>query len=731
MLIFGWGNRATLVESGTFDCPVCKTKTNCRCLQHRRWMTFFFIPVIPISKSYETLVCEKCQTSIPIDAVHGEPASKVVPYRLSLAAMVALLGSAFALLAFCIYSVSIPLALVSVLLGHATLKEARRDYPRFDGRWQARTALALGYPALILSMMIGIYAVSQKTRPVGRDSSLVQSSMDEMEESLTTSFGLSESSNEAFKNAEYEIASKRDKPPGRGNSLEAIELANTFASRMKEVCDEAFTINRKPLLQLSDGEFLTYCQLQEDRCLFLVHVPSYRKFTKDAKKTLSELAWIVAQSTTAGKLRKPSKLAVALRGVLTYGDILVGESVPSTEDKLTGFSTAKKEDLFAFFEMTQPKPVTPAPIAPAVSTPAVSTPAPEAKSIELREPVKVARSPKPKEKSQPEEPKFSNQIPIELARTIENESWGTTSMAWSPDSKWLAVGKLDEKILLYDAANGKQVNALHPLKNFGEVTALAFGSDGNYLIAGGYQGQILHWKIGPEGRLSEEGKGFRFESQVERLIASPKYRFVMGYNSKGTIAWQPFDTNASQPRLLQEFNKEVLAVWLPSSGDQAKATDGERWITFSLRSAEVGDSEPLGLGRARYACFSASGNRLALAESNEVSLHDLASQSGPRKIQLPKRQRVHAVSFHPNENWIAVGTRGEVGVLDFDRGDWIAFVSTESIQYVAHIGFSPDGTNLAATSQSARDSIKIYRLGVAPEMPIQPDGKSSGVQNPD
>ncbi len=69
-----------------------------------------------------------------------------------------------------------------------------------------------------------------------------------------------------------------------------------------EVRDTAFTKGKKPLFQLSSGQFITYVELHDDRALFLVHVPEYRKFSDEAKKQLAELAWTVAQLSVSDAL---------------------------------------------------------------------------------------------------------------------------------------------------------------------------------------------------------------------------------------------------------------------------------------------------------------------------------------------------------------------------------------------------------------------------------------------
>lgn len=720
MFIFGWGNRPILVERRVFPCPVCKTTTDSIHLRHRRWITFFFVPVIPISSSYETVACQKCKSSFPIEAIRGETPSQPISTRVPLSATIAMLGSIFALLTFCIYSMSFGLALVSVILGHTALKEIKRDRPAYEGRRRAITALAIGYPAMLLALVVGFNAITQKRKSSDDLTRAIESGVEQEENFDTKEFGISDSLNEALKNAEYEIASKRDKPPGRGNNPEAIELANTFASRMKDVYEEAFTSNRKPLLQLSDGEFLTYCQLHEDRCLFLVHVPSYRNYNKVAKKTLAEFAWIVAQSTTAGKLKKKAKLGLALRGVLSYGAIMIGEVPSSTEDRLQSSIDGKKEDLVAFFESSNPSTIAQSASSkesdqnPFESMEPTEPLAPVEKpsDVPLRKEPEVSRPPKKKT----EEPEFVNQIGVQLTRTFSNESWGTTSLAFSPDGKWLALGKQDEKILLYNAQNGQQVDVIERLKDLGQVTALVFSHDSAFLIAGGYSGQLLVWKVASDGHLSEQRKGFRFESPVEHLGASPKFPFFMGSGRKGTIVWQPYDSTTSQPRILQEFSKETLAIWLPSTGDQARATDGKKLISFSLRDAVVSESRPVEFKSPRNACFSSSGKRLVLADSNTLSLSDLSLGNDDKKIELPKGQTVHALEFHPNERWIAVGMRGKVGIADFDKAQWIAFATSDSIQYMSNIRFSSDGRFLIAGAQTAQESTRIYQLGDNPQL---------------
>lgn len=779
MIIFGWGSRVSHVESGRFSCLFCKVETNFHHLRHRRWMTLFFIPIIPLSEAQDSITCQNCQANIPMASFRPEAAVGTSTSRLSLAAIFGMLLGLLSLLTSCVFFFSFPVAIIAVILGHFALRDIHKHRPNVDGKWQAITALACGYPALLFSTLIGAVFIYGAFNPRSKPSSAEVAGDVSQGPSVSNRGSISELAVEAFKNAEYEIASKRDKAAGRGNSPEAIELANLFASRMNEVSDEVFTSSKRPLLQLSDGEYLTYCQLDKDRCCFLVHVPSYRNFTSDAKKALAEIAWAVAQSTTAGKLQGDAKLAVGLRGVLTYGDIMLGVAPASPDDEIKAYRSGEKEDLYVFFdrknaaldktqivgnsfssgkdsassastaeraangdEMESKVGGKPAvseedPFAAVSSSPDGKIAADEMKAANepdnpsvpsldqssTDQPASPAqrnrdgKSPsageaiaKASKEAEKKKIDFENKITVELENIIANPSWGFTSIAYSPDGKWFAIGKMDEKLLLMDKSSSNVMMELEKLSELGRVTTLAFSPAGDYLVAGGYNGQLIGWNVTDDGKLTNQQKLFRFESEVQHLITSPKYQFLMAASKKGTIAWQPYGSDSSQSRQLQEFNKDVHAIWLPSEGSEAMATDGSKLVKWSLRDGKISETRALDVKRAEYASFSRSGERLVLTDFNSVHLVDVTKKQAKRTVQLPRGEMVHSLKFHPDEKWFAIGMRAKVGIYDFDKGELIAYADPESIFYQKTIDFSADGNFLATTSETAQDAIRVFRL---------------------
>lgn len=143
----------------------------------------------------------------------------------------------------------------------------------------------------------------------------------------------------------------------RGNSEAAIRLAEKFSEEIHTLREAFFTKRkRKPLVSLSSGQFLTYCRLDDQACVFLVHVPDLRKFTKQAKSDLADLAWATAQQVARANLENPPrKLALGLRGVILYDTTMTGKLQAEDELEADGIEARRsgsgsEELLYSFFK---------------------------------------------------------------------------------------------------------------------------------------------------------------------------------------------------------------------------------------------------------------------------------------------------------------------------------------------------------------------------------------------
>jgi hypothetical protein len=340
LIIWGWTTRRCVLRNGRFHCPSCASEQNFQDLESRRWFTLFFLPLIPFGSHGRSRCCGNCGASFP------DPDAEVISgnQRPSARALIALLCALLSPFAICLLFASIPLALLAIVLGHWSLRDIRRNAPRLQGRRVAVSALVIGYPILMVSLLLAAFVYfydPAENGPAMQGGPIA-----------ATQGGPSE----RLKSIEYNVAAKRQDEPGTGNSAMAVRLANAYGGQMLSLSEKMFTESKKPLLQLSDGEFLTHCELNPGHCLFVVHVPAYRKYSDDARDLLAELAWTVADGLAAEHLQPGDRLAVALRGTFLYGDIMVGSIAAG--DEVAAFEQADKEALYAFLKpSTEPQVV--------------------------------------------------------------------------------------------------------------------------------------------------------------------------------------------------------------------------------------------------------------------------------------------------------------------------------------------------------------------------------------
>jgi hypothetical protein len=143
----------------------------------------------------------------------------------------------------------------------------------------------------------------------------------------------------AFREANRKIIANRG-TMAFGNTPEAITLARDYLRSLKILREGFFSEGKKNAYSVSKGEFLTFCQWNSNSCVFLVHVPELRRFTREAKESLTELAWINAQSVlNAGTTQPPSTVAVGVKGAMLYEAIWIGDFVPDSQGEVGGVKT--------------------------------------------------------------------------------------------------------------------------------------------------------------------------------------------------------------------------------------------------------------------------------------------------------------------------------------------------------------------------------------------------------
>lgn len=133
-------------------------------------------------------------------------------------------------------------------------------------------------------------------------------------------------------------------PVASGNSEDAQAIAAVMSRRMMMFRTIGYTQSEQKGVLDEKDRFRTYCDLRENQCVFLVHVPELRRFTQDAQAALGRDAWAAACSILQEKeIWKPGmKLAVGMRGLITYERVMLGSYLDKDNSPDKGMTDVKE-----------------------------------------------------------------------------------------------------------------------------------------------------------------------------------------------------------------------------------------------------------------------------------------------------------------------------------------------------------------------------------------------------
>lgn len=159
------------------------------------------------------------------------------------------------------------------------------------------------------------------------------------------------------------------------------------------------------------------------------------------------------------------------------------------------------------------------------------------------------------------------------ARLTRNQSRLPQLLAWSPDSRRLAVPYDDHDVQIVDAATGERLSTL---RCGGEpLLSLAWSADGRLLASGGVDGILRVWD--PDLGVEVDRMGDLLLNQKINSISwhPEKPQLACATSESGVVLWRLGET---QWKYLLGHTTYVLAVdWSPD-GTRIASTDGSGWV---------------------------------------------------------------------------------------------------------------------------------------------------------
>lgn len=357
---------------------------------------------------------------------------------------------------------------------------------------------------------------------------------------------------------------------------------------------------------------------------------------------------------------------------------------------------------------------------------------------------------------------------------------GVTTLAFSPDGKWIATGAYDNAVILWNVETGEEIRRMTAHQS--PVMEVGFSPDGRKVISCDQNGGVLGWDASAGTtvfalnvhslcrQIAFTRDGQRWAIGVaETAEDSNDARIELRSSITGVLVktiktdWAGFTalTITHDGKLVASGGAEAedeeadlyTREWDPSSGVEIRKThaggiafapdgetvlhpDSENRAMELLRTADGTKTWEQKIASSELAAFSGDGDKIALAELNSASMRLLSVASGEVVREIPagsadKTYQLQTMEFSPDGRSIAAGpyADGEIRILDVATGE----VKRSLFGQVAVTGVaaSPDGQWLAVGSMRslslwdlrARKLAKTLWSGSVNQIAFSADGR--------
>jgi WD40 repeat protein len=292
--------------------------------------------------------------------------------------------------------------------------------------------------------------------------------------------------------------------------------------------------------------------------------------------------------------------------------------------------------------------------------------------------------------------------------TLPEHEAAVRSVAYSPDGTRIASGSVDYTIKLWDAGAGEE---LATLTGHGDaVNSVAYSPGGEFLVSGSSDRTVRIWD-------AETGRALWTFSGHSRLVNevcySPDGRIVASASRDGTV--KLWDTgNGVLLRTLSGHDGEVYAVRFSPDGRfvVSGSTDGViiMWDAIAGREVRTFTGHE---GVVRTLDFSPNGRYIASASSVDSSIRIWDAFTG-LQIRSFGIAGVETLRYSPDGRYIASGSLDNaIRLWDVSTGAEILVLEGRS-SWVRSVAYSPDGRHLAFGSTDR--TVRVWEAGTGREI---------------
>jgi WD40 repeat protein len=290
-----------------------------------------------------------------------------------------------------------------------------------------------------------------------------------------------------------------------------------------------------------------------------------------------------------------------------------------------------------------------------------------------------------------------------LVSTLEAHMGTVTSVAFSPDGKWLASGGVDRTVCIWNAATGQLRATLTEPQDI--VLSVSYSPRGDLLASAGYDRAVRLWNaddLKPVAALRAH------ESAVRAAVFSPDgQRLASGGDDRVIIVW---DVATGQPIAKLEghgapitslsFNRSGTAIASASSDGSIRLWEVEAGKPATTLESSGGAARSVAFlqGDDRItAGFDAGGFAIWKRTDQDWTVHRFGVDAA-----------VRSVAYDEKRNRIAIGLDDHaLHLRDADTGDEQLILRGHTARVVT-VAFAPGGEQLASAGFDG--TIKLWSM---------------------
>jgi outer membrane protein assembly factor BamB len=297
--------------------------------------------------------------------------------------------------------------------------------------------------------------------------------------------------------------------------------------------------------------------------------------------------------------------------------------------------------------------------------------------------------------------------------TLKGHGGWIGAVAFSPDSRQLAIGAGNGTVCIWNAAAGEKTATL--AGHADAVAALTWSADGSMLASSGHDGAAIVHRLARDGMTGKHVVLRAHTGAVLALAFAPGGQLLFSGGIDGTIREWDTQTNRSL-RVLRDHSSWINGLTVDRSGILLASASSDQ--TLQMRAAT--SFEPMHTFRVKEGEI----RSVAVSPDGKVVAAGLR-YGGVRVWDVNAKKEVAAFKAHEGETWALAFTPdgktlasgggdwnkpGEVRL--WDVGTWRERAKLEHTGEVLCLAISPDGRRLAAGSWDR--TVRIWKLDELP-----------------